>query len=36
VTDWHGQGPIDLPGLTARREGRLLVFSADGAPAAQK
>jgi tRNA(Ile)-lysidine synthase len=28
VTDWHGQGPIDLPGLTARREGRLLVFSA--------
>ena len=28
VTDWRGQGPIDLPGLTARREGRLLVFSA--------
>ncbi|MGN6271776.1 MAG: tRNA lysidine(34) synthetase TilS [Protaetiibacter sp.] len=30
VTDWHGQGPIDLPGLTARREGRLLVFAAAG------
>ncbi|AYF97676.1 tRNA lysidine(34) synthetase TilS [Protaetiibacter intestinalis] len=30
VTDWHGQGPIDLPGLTARREGPLLVFSAAG------
>lgn len=28
VTDWHGQGPIDLPGLTARREGGLLVFAA--------
>jgi tRNA(Ile)-lysidine synthase len=30
VTDWHGQGPIDLPGLTARRDGRLLVFAATG------
>ncbi|MFT4285719.1 MAG: tRNA lysidine(34) synthetase TilS [Protaetiibacter sp.] len=28
VTDWHGQGPIDLPGLTARREAGLLVFTA--------
>ena len=36
VTDWRGQGPIDLPGLTARREGRLLVFSAHGAPSARK
>ncbi len=28
VTDWHGQGAVDLPGATARREGSLLVFSA--------
>lgn len=28
VTDWRGQGPLDLPGLTARRDGSLLVFSA--------
>ncbi len=28
VTDWHGQGPIDLPGLTARREAGLIVFAA--------
>ncbi|QNO37639.1 tRNA lysidine(34) synthetase TilS [Protaetiibacter sp. SSC-01] len=28
VTDWHGQGLVDLPGITARREGGLLVFSA--------
>lgn len=28
VTEWRGQGPIDLPGLTARREGGLVVFSA--------
>jgi tRNA(Ile)-lysidine synthase len=29
VTDWHGQGPIDLPGgLRARRERGLIVFSA--------
>ncbi|MCD2441563.1 tRNA lysidine(34) synthetase TilS [Agromyces sp. SYSU K20354] len=29
VTDWHGQGPIDLPdGVRARRERGLLVFSA--------
>jgi len=28
VTDWRGQGPLDLPGVTARREGRLLIFAA--------
>lgn len=28
VTEWHGQGPIDLPGLTATRDGGLIVFSA--------
>jgi tRNA(Ile)-lysidine synthase len=28
VTDWHGQGAIDLPGLTARRESGLIVFEA--------
>ena len=28
ATDWSGQGPIDLPGLTVRREGGLLVFAA--------
>ena len=29
VTDWHGQGPIDLPGgVSARRERRLVVFAA--------
>ena len=27
VTDWHGQGRIDLPGLTAHRDGGLLIFS---------
>lgn len=32
VTEWRGQGPLDLPGLTARREGPLLVFSAAGTP----
>lgn len=30
VTDWSGQGPIDLPGLTATREGGLIVFKAAG------
>jgi tRNA(Ile)-lysidine synthase len=30
VTDWHGQGPIDLPGLTARRDGGLVLFEAAG------
>jgi tRNA(Ile)-lysidine synthase len=28
VTDWHGQGALDLPGITVKREGNLLVFSA--------
>lgn len=28
VTHWRGQGPIDLPGMTARRDGPLLVFTA--------
>jgi tRNA(Ile)-lysidine synthase len=28
VTDWHGQGPIDLPGVRAARVGGLLVFTA--------
>ena len=28
VTDWHGQGPLDLPGLSVKREGGLIVFSA--------
>ncbi|KRE20927.1 tRNA lysidine(34) synthetase TilS [Agromyces sp. Soil535] len=29
VTDWHGQGPLDLPGgIRARREHGLVVFSA--------
>jgi tRNA(Ile)-lysidine synthase len=30
VTDWHGQGPIDLPGLQATRAGRRVVFSTTG------
>ena len=29
VTDWHGQGPIDLPGCRARRSGSRLEFVAD-------
>lgn len=28
VTEWHGQGAIDLPGCNARRVGERLVFSA--------
>jgi tRNA(Ile)-lysidine synthase len=28
VTDWHGQGPLDLPGLTAERAGGVIRFSA--------
>jgi len=28
VTDWHGQGTIDLPGVTAARVGRSIVFTA--------
>jgi tRNA(Ile)-lysidine synthase len=30
VTDWHGQGPLDLPGITVSREGGLIVFRAAG------
>ncbi|MGX5695728.1 tRNA lysidine(34) synthetase TilS [Agromyces soli] len=31
VTDWHGQGPVDLPGgASATRAGRHLVFSTTG------
>lgn len=28
VTDWHGQGPIHLPGIRVAREGSLLLFTA--------
>ena len=28
VTDWHGQGPLQLPGFSAAREAGWLVFSA--------
>jgi len=28
VTDWHGQKPLDLPGFSAAREGRMLVLRA--------
>ena len=28
VTDWHGQGPIDLPGCRAHRAGARIVFAA--------
>jgi tRNA(Ile)-lysidine synthase len=28
VTDWHGQGPIDVPGIRVSRQGALLVFTA--------
>ncbi|MET1015903.1 MAG: tRNA lysidine(34) synthetase TilS, partial [Leifsonia flava] len=30
VTDWHGQGPVDVPGIVVRRESGLIVFSARG------
>ncbi len=30
VTDWSGQGPIDLPGCRARRSGGRLVFTSAG------
>ncbi len=33
VTDWSGQGPIDLPGCRARRVGGRLEFTAPVAPA---
>jgi len=29
VTDWRGQGPIDLPGCQASRRGGLITFSAE-------
>jgi tRNA(Ile)-lysidine synthase len=32
VTDWHGQGPIDLPGLRVERREGLLQFAAAEAP----
>lgn len=35
VTDWHGQGPVHLPGIRVKRHGHLLVFSSaskDGEP----
>jgi tRNA(Ile)-lysidine synthase len=28
VTEWHGQGPIDLPGIRVERNGHSLVFTA--------
>lgn len=28
VTDWHGQGPLDLPGIRVERQGGLLTFRA--------
>ena len=28
VTDWHGQGALNLPGITVEREGHRLVFTA--------
>ncbi|MGP3533328.1 tRNA lysidine(34) synthetase TilS [Microbacterium sp. RD1] len=34
VTDWAGQGPVDLPGCSARRAGGRLEFTASGAAAA--
>jgi tRNA(Ile)-lysidine synthase len=30
VTDWHGQGPLDLPGVRVVRQGARVVFSARG------
>jgi tRNA(Ile)-lysidine synthase len=27
VTDWHGQGALDLPGIKVERQGGLLIFS---------
>ena len=34
VTDWHGQGPIDLPGFTVARAGGSLRLAAAGTDAA--
>ncbi|WP_430592039.1 tRNA lysidine(34) synthetase TilS [Humidisolicoccus flavus] len=28
VTDWHGQGPIHLPGIRVTRDGRKIIFTA--------
>ena len=33
VTDWHGQAGVDLPGVRVERQGPMLRFSANGAPA---
>ena len=33
VTDWHGQGPIDVPGIRVTRNGRRLHFAATGGSA---
>jgi tRNA(Ile)-lysidine synthase len=30
VTDWHGQKPLDLPGVRVERQGGLLIFTANG------
>ena len=29
ITHWHGQGPLDLPGIRVERQGGLLVFTAN-------
>ena len=34
VTDWHGQGAIDLPGFTAARAGNWIRLAAAGTDAA--
>ena len=34
VTDWAGQGPIDLPGCRARRTGAMIEFTGTGSDAA--
>lgn len=32
VTDWHGQGPVDLPGIRVERRAGLILFRARHAP----
>jgi tRNA(Ile)-lysidine synthase len=32
ATDWHGQKPLDLPGVRVNRQDGMLVFSAPGTP----
>jgi tRNA(Ile)-lysidine synthase len=32
VTEWRGQGPLDLPGVRVERRGALILFSAHSAP----